>query len=101
MDSFSVVYSIRLYKDRWYDGNSSIELSKSALLTITSLPSYALNLHIRDILIVTPIYNLEILDTMGSITLTEIINYLPALDSLKISSLTLFQTKFSSYTSSS
>ncbi|CAM4847207.1 unnamed protein product [Rotaria magnacalcarata] len=100
MDSFSVVYSIRLYKDRWYDGYSSIELSKSTLLTITSIPSYALNLHIRDILIVTPIYNLEILDTMDSITLTEIINYLPALDSLKISSLTLFQSKFSSYTSS-
>ncbi|CAF4398341.1 unnamed protein product [Rotaria socialis] len=120
MDSFGVVYWIRLYKsaennfllrindwflfrcrDRWYDGNSSIELSKSTLLTITSIPSYALNLHIRDILIVTPIYNLEILDTMCSITLTEIINYLPALDSLKISSLTSFQSKFSSCTLSS
>ncbi|CAM2721298.1 unnamed protein product [Rotaria socialis] len=78
MDSFGVVYWIRLYKDRWYDGNSSIELSKSTLLTITSIPN-----------------------TMCSITLTEIINYLPALDSLKISSLTSFQSKFSSCTSSS
>lgn len=93
-------YFRRHCRDRWYDKNSSIELSKSTRLTITSIPRYALDLNIRDILTATQIHHLEILiGDMDSITLTEIINYLPALDSLKISSLTLFQSKSSSCTS--
>ena len=59
-----------------------------------------MNLTLRDILTVTQIYHLEFLKPDSySRTLIEIINNLPALDSLEVSSLILSESISSSYTS--
>ncbi|CAF1495928.1 unnamed protein product, partial [Rotaria sordida] len=102
MDSFEYIYSIRLYKERWYDVNSSsIELLNSTRLTLTDLPRneyiMILNLIIRDLLAVTQIYHLEISKkTICSEILIDIIYKLFALDTLKITSLILALSRYSS-----
>ncbi|CAF3421871.1 unnamed protein product [Rotaria sp. Silwood1] len=98
MDSFAYIYSIRSYKERWYDVNSSIELSNSTRLILTDLPHdeyiMILNLIIRDLLAMTQIYHLEISKkTIYSDILIEIIYKLSALDTLKITSLILSQSR--------
>ncbi|CAF3308809.1 unnamed protein product [Rotaria sp. Silwood2] len=101
MDSFDYVYSICSYKKRWYDVNSSIELSKSTRLTLVDLPDddhmMVFHLIIRDLLLVTQIYHLEITkETFCSNILIELTYKLSSLDSLKITSLILSQFEYPS-----
>ena len=82
--------------------NSSIELSKSTQLTVRSVPDDyyrgLLKLTIGEILTVTQIYHLEISEeNIGSTKLIELIDKLPALDSLKIFSLKLLRSIFADF----
>jgi hypothetical protein len=79
--------------------NSSIDLSKSTQLTVTSTPDHyygkSLKLIIGEILTITQIYHLEISErNICSSELTELIDKLPAVESLKIFSLKLLQSIF-------
>ncbi|CAF3657542.1 unnamed protein product [Rotaria sp. Silwood1] len=100
MNSLKIVCSIRPYRKRWYDINSSIELSKSTQLTVWSVPddyyySGLLKLTIGEILTITQIYHLEISEpNICSTELIELIDKLPGLDSLKIFSLKLLKSIF-------
>ncbi|CAF1480761.1 unnamed protein product, partial [Rotaria sordida] len=101
MRSFKVVYSIRPYKKRWYDDNSSSEIFKSTRFTATCLPRKEeleiLMMNISSILTLTQIYHLEIPERqICSSSLINIINVLSKLDSFKIHSLSLSPTRNSS-----
>ncbi|CAF5035896.1 unnamed protein product, partial [Rotaria sp. Silwood1] len=101
MDSFNYVYSICSYKKRWYDVNSSIELSKSTRLTLVDLPDddhmMVFHLIIRDLLLVTQIYHLEITkETICFNILIKLTYKLSSLDSLKITSLIQSQFEYPS-----
>ncbi|CAF5018528.1 unnamed protein product [Rotaria sp. Silwood1] len=101
MRSFEVVYSIRPYKKRWYDDNSSSEIFKSTRFTVTCLPRKEeleiLMMNISSILTLTQIYHLEIPERqICSSSLINIINVLSKLDSFKIHSLSLSSTRNSS-----
>ncbi|CAF3471663.1 unnamed protein product [Rotaria socialis] len=100
MNSFDIVYSIGLYKDRWYDKKSSNELSKFTRFIITDVLDDVLDFIFLGILMVTQIFHLEIRKhTMCSNTLIQILDYLSELDSLRISSFILSESKLLSFTS--
>ena len=65
------------FRERWYDINSSNDLSEPTRLKLTSLPDdefmmISLRLTIRDILMITQIYHLEISEKIFLNTLMEI-----------------------------
>ncbi|CAF3831795.1 unnamed protein product [Rotaria sp. Silwood1] len=103
MNSLKIDCSIRSYRKRWYDINSSIELSKSTRLTVWSVPDDYYNrgllkLTISEILTITQIYHLEISEpNICSTELIELIDQLPVLDSLKIFSLKLLESIFAAF----
>ncbi|CAF1145232.1 unnamed protein product [Rotaria sordida] len=91
---YLTVYSIQLYKERWYDINFTTALSNSARVTLIYLPDIerleSLIIDIRDMLAVTQIYHLKIYcEDVFFVVLLEIIYRLPELDSLQIPSLSL------------
>ncbi|CAF1067163.1 unnamed protein product [Rotaria sordida] len=91
---YLTVYSIQLYKERWYDINFTTALSNSARVTLIYLPDIerleSLIIDIRNMLAVTQIYHLKIYcEDVFFVVLLEIIYRLPELDSLQIPSLSL------------
>ncbi|CAF0908240.1 unnamed protein product [Rotaria sordida] len=102
MNSLKIVCSIGSYRKRWYDMNSSIEISKSTRLTVWNVPDVdyrgLLKLTIGEILTITQIYHLEIFQrNICSNELIELIDKLSALDSLKIYSLGLLESIFADF----
>ncbi|CAF0948987.1 unnamed protein product [Rotaria sordida] len=100
MNGMEYIYSVHSYKERWYDIDPANEISNSTRLKITNLPDddhmMVLDLIIRDILSITQIYHLEISkENISSHILLKIINKFSALDTLKISSLKLSESKYS------
>ncbi|CAF4248343.1 unnamed protein product [Rotaria sordida] len=117
MNGMEYIYSVHSYKysennlkefindlfscrERWYDIDPANEISNSPRLKITNLPDdghmMVLDLIIRDILSITQIYHLEISkENISSHILLKIINKFSALDTLKISSLKLSESKYS------
>ncbi|CAF1396824.1 unnamed protein product [Rotaria sp. Silwood1] len=103
MNGMEYIYSIHSYKGRWYDIDPVNEISNSTRLKITNLPDddnddlmMVLDLIIRDILSITQIYHLEILEeNISSQILLKTINKFSALDTLKISSLELSESNYS------
>ncbi|CAF1045069.1 unnamed protein product [Rotaria sordida] len=107
MNGMEYIYSVHSYKERWYDIDPANEISNSTRLKITNLPDddddddddlmMVLDLIIRDVLSITQIYHLEISkENISSSILLKIINKFSALDTLKISSLELSESKYSS-----
>ncbi|CAF1429446.1 unnamed protein product [Rotaria magnacalcarata] len=90
-----IKYVIRPYRKSWYEylQNNAINSSVQLILRNANFEEYfpLLKSHIDDILTVGQIYHLEI-SKVCSNTFIEIINLLPKLDSLKISSLSLKQS---------
>ncbi|CAF1391502.1 unnamed protein product [Adineta ricciae] len=89
-------YFIRSLKKRWYQ--HSLEHSKSTQLTIKYVYSYEpvhlLLQQIKRVLNFTQIYHLNIEQKISTMRLMEILHLLPDLITLKINSLSLYQTSF-------
>jgi len=87
-----------LFRERWYDAIYSAELDEATRLTITYLPDgedlVFLPMNIRDILTTAHIYHLEISHKKTDFSiLMDIIHTLPKLQSLKIHSLSLLESR--------
>ncbi|CAF1393337.1 unnamed protein product [Adineta ricciae] len=89
-------YFIRSLKKRWYQ--HSLEHSKSTQLTVKYVysyePAHLLLQQIKRVLNFTQIYHLNIEQKISTMRLMEILHLLPDLITLKINSLSLYQTSF-------
>jgi hypothetical protein len=96
--NFSKINQFISFRKRWYEqpnvGNSTMEFSKSSRLSLSYIPSsesyQLLIMHIENILNVTQIHHLEILEEKLCIDiLMQITNSLPQVTTMKIHSLSL------------
>ncbi|CAF1134371.1 unnamed protein product [Rotaria sordida] len=97
---YHIIYSIHPFKKRWYNINSFIDFSKCTQLTMTYVPDdehmeFFMN-SICTVLSIVKIYHLEFSKrTIISSSLMKILTVLSELDSLKITSLSISQTRYS------
>ncbi|CAF5174154.1 unnamed protein product, partial [Rotaria sp. Silwood1] len=100
IDFDMIIYSIRPYKERWYEYDTQHKIrnffnkcSKSMRIVLMSFTAEQdfdlLSENIRHILTVAQIYHLKISNKLFNGALIELLYLLPELDSLQISSISL------------
>ncbi|CAF5059390.1 unnamed protein product [Rotaria sp. Silwood1] len=105
IDFDMIIYSIRPYKERWYEydtqhkiRNFSNKCSKSMRIVLMSFTAEQdfdlLSENIRHVLTVAQIYHLKISNKLFNGALIELLYLLPELDSLQISSISLSHWRY-------